>query len=268
MVKYKMIKLVASDIDGTLLQNGVRELSEEVIEQIHKLAAHGVLFVAASGRQMPNLERLFEPVKDKIAYIAENGALVVYKNQVLSRTPLPAGLGREILKDIREREGCEILLSGERTSYLEPKTKEYEEHMKFFVKNNVTVVDNILDVEEDFLKISVYEKDGISNCTRYFKERWGNHVTVVTSGYAWLDMVAAGVNKGTAMKTLLQHLQIDRSEAVAFGDNYNDVEMFEAVKYSYAMDTAQPGIAPRCYGTCDRVETMLRQWLEPGSFIW
>lgn len=257
-----MIRLVASDIDGTLLQNGIRELSEEVLEQIKQLTERGVLFVAASGRQMPNLERLFAPVKDEIAYIAENGALIVHKGQVLARTPLPKELGKEILQDIRNRDACEILLSGERTCYLEPKTKEYEDHMKFFVKNNVTVVDDILEVEEDFLKISVYEKEGVDNCEQYFKERWGDKVTVVTSGYAWLDMIAHEVNKGTAMQKLLQHLGIDRSEAAAFGDNYNDVEMLEAVKYSYAMESAQPGIAEQCYGTSDRVETVLRKWLE------
>lgn len=257
-----MIRLVASDIDGTLLQNGIRVLSEEIVAQIKQLTERGVLFVAASGRQMPNLERLFAPVKDDIAYIAENGALIVHKGQVLARTPLPKGLGREILQDIRNRDACEILLSGERTCYLEPKTKEYEDHMKFFVKNNVTVVDDILKVEEDFLKISVYEKEGVDNCEQYFKERWGDKVTVVTSGYAWLDMIAHEVNKGTAMQKLLQHLGIDKSEAAAFGDNYNDVEMLKAVKYSYAMESAQPGIAEQCYGTSDRVETVLRKWLE------
>ena len=79
-----MIKLIASDLDGTLLQ-GTGEISEEVVMQIKKLSQMGILFVAASGRQYPNLRRLFEPVKDEIAYICENGALVVYKDQVLHK---------------------------------------------------------------------------------------------------------------------------------------------------------------------------------------
>lgn len=256
-----MIKIVASDIDGTLLQNGYREVSPQLIRQIEALSDRGVLFVAASGRQMANLERLFAPVKDKIAYIAENGALVVYQGKTLCETPIEHELGRRILRDIREKEDCEILLSGRNTSYLEPKTKEYEEHMKYFVKNNVTVVSDIIDVEEPFLKISVYEKQGIGHSKEYFQKRWGNEVTVVTSGYAWLDMIAAGVNKGTAMKLLLEHLGLHADEAAAFGDNYNDIEMLDAVYYSYAMNSAQPGVAEHCYGTTDRVETILEQWL-------
>lgn len=256
-----MIKIIASDIDGTLLQNGVRELSDKVIGQIQALSDRGILFVAASGRQMANLERLFEPVKDKIAYIAENGALVVCQGKTLCEKPIEHGLGRRILQDIRGRKDCEILLSGRNTSYLEPKTREYEEHMRFFVKNNVTVVSDITMVEEPFLKISVYEKAGIEHSKEYFEQRWGSEVTVVTSGYAWLDMIASDVNKGRAMQLLLEHLNIKADEAAAFGDNYNDIEMLEAVKYSYAMESAQPGVAEHCYGITDRVETILGQWL-------
>ena len=78
-----MIKLVASDIDGTLLLNGSRNLSERIVEQIKKLKQQGVLFVASSGRQIPNLKRLFAPVADDIAYIAENGAIIEYNGKII-----------------------------------------------------------------------------------------------------------------------------------------------------------------------------------------
>ena len=91
-----MIKLIASDLDGTLLQ-GTGEISEEVVMQIKKLSQMGILFVAASGRQYPNLRRLFEPVKDEIAYICENGALVVYKDQVLHKDVFNKDLEEELL---------------------------------------------------------------------------------------------------------------------------------------------------------------------------
>ena len=70
-----MLKLIASDLDGTLLQNGVRTLSDTVIEQIKQVKRNWViLFVAASGRQYTNLQRLFAPVCEDIAYVCENGA--------------------------------------------------------------------------------------------------------------------------------------------------------------------------------------------------
>lgn len=252
-----MIKLVASDIDGTILLNGKRTLSERIVKQIKELKRQGVLFVASSGRQIPNLKRLFAPVADDIAYIAENGALIEYNNEIIFKKPIERNVGLDILKDIRTRENCEILLSGENVSYLEPKTISYEEHMRNFVKNNVKVVSDITLVKEDFLKISVYEKDSIDNCSQYFKSKWSDKVTVVTSGYKWLDMVHKDVNKGYAMKILMDYVDVNANECVAFGDNYNDIEMLDTVKYSYAMETAQPGVSDNCYGLTDTVENGL-----------
>ena len=55
-----MIRLIATDLDGTLLQNGAQSLAPEAISKIECLITeHDILFVAASGRQYPNLCRLF-----------------------------------------------------------------------------------------------------------------------------------------------------------------------------------------------------------------
>ena len=72
-----MIKLVASDLDGTLLLNGAQQLPEEIFPLIRELKKLGILFVAASGRQYPNMRRLFDSVADEMAFICENGALAV-----------------------------------------------------------------------------------------------------------------------------------------------------------------------------------------------
>lgn len=257
-----MIRMVASDLDGTLLQNGKRVLPDGCAELIHQLTEQGILFTAASGRQYANMQRLFEPVKDEIAYICENGSLVVHQGEVIYKNYIEKAIGDEILKSIREREGCEILLSGVETSYLEPKSESYAEHMQFVVKNNITIVDNILDVKEDYLKISVYEKSGVVNSEAYFKEKFGDIVTVVTSGNLWLDMIPKGVNKGKAIEMLMEKMSIKPEECMAFGDHFNDVEMLEAVKYGYAMDNAQDKIKELCNYHTDRVESVLKLLLE------
>ena len=63
-----MIKLVASDLDGTLLLNGAQKLPEELFPLIRGLKKEGILFVAASGRQYANMKRLFEPVLEAVSY--------------------------------------------------------------------------------------------------------------------------------------------------------------------------------------------------------
>lgn len=71
-----MIKLIASDMDGTLL-NTKGELPLQFFPLLKALWAKGILFVAASGRQYHNLLLHFGHVKDKIALLCENGAMVV-----------------------------------------------------------------------------------------------------------------------------------------------------------------------------------------------
>ena len=106
-----MIKLIASDLDGTILKNGAQELPEGFCELVRRLKEKGIQFAAASGRQYYNLRLLFAPVKDDIHYIAENGSLCVCRDQVISKGLIERELGLRIFKAIRERGGCHCLLS-------------------------------------------------------------------------------------------------------------------------------------------------------------
>ncbi|MDY3917727.1 MAG: HAD family hydrolase [Candidatus Limivivens sp.] len=256
-----MIKLIASDLDGTLLLNGAQTLNPGTVELIHELTGQGRIFAAASGRQYANLQRLFAGVEKEIAYICENGALVMYRDEVVEKHTIDRETGQEILKAMMEREGAEALLSGVNTSYIQPKNPSYADHMKYVVKNNVTIVEDILKTEEPYLKISVYEKDGINNSEGYWKERFSDRVTVVTSGNAWLDTMPKGVHKGTAIKSLMKKLNVRPEEVLALGDNDNDIEMLEEVTFSFAMEKAKPGVKKVCrYGTAC-VEDTLREVL-------
>ena len=71
-----MIKLVASDIDGTLLPEGTAQINPEIFEVIRKLKEKDILFAAASGRHYTSMSKLFEPVKHDMIFITENGAYV------------------------------------------------------------------------------------------------------------------------------------------------------------------------------------------------
>ena len=77
-----MIKLIASDLDGTLLQNGAQELNPEIYDLILALKERGIHFAAASGRQYASERNLFKPIADEISYIAENGAVCIHNNHL------------------------------------------------------------------------------------------------------------------------------------------------------------------------------------------
>ncbi len=253
-----MIKLIASDLDGTLLHNNSQHISSRMIAIVEELHQKGILFIAASGRQYPNLYRLFQPVSQHMAFICENGGLVMYQDQVVSASPMDRILGLELMKDIRNREGCEVQLSGQNTSYLIPKSEDFEYRMKHIVKNNVTIIEDPASVTEDFLKISVYEEAGIvEHSASYFTNKWQDKFKCTISGHGWLDFTAPPVNKGNALKSLLDKLSLTSSEAMAFGDNYNDLEMLSLVKYGYVMENAVDDIKSRYTYHCSMVEDTL-----------
>lgn len=93
-MKEKRIKFIASDLDGTLLLNGAQKVSQELIPLIKRLNDNGIIFCAASGRQYPNLKRLFGDVADDMMYICENGSVIIYKDKLVDKTPMDTGLGR------------------------------------------------------------------------------------------------------------------------------------------------------------------------------
>lgn len=77
-----MIKLIISDMDGTLLNNN-DEIHTDFEEILKDLTSRGILFCVASGRQYYNLLDKFREVQEQIVFVAENGTYVVYKGEEL-----------------------------------------------------------------------------------------------------------------------------------------------------------------------------------------
>ena len=259
-MKHK-IRLIASDLDGTLLLNGAQSLRPETCRLIHSLTARGIYFFAASGRQYPNLQRLFAPVKNEIGYICENGCLSFFQGELIYKETMSHELGQEILRAIWEKEGCEILLSGVNTSYLQPKDMGYYYHMRDVVKNNVTLVPDIFQAREDYMKISVYMEKGIEQTADYWAKRFGDRLTVVTSGVEWLDMMPKHVDKGLGLRRVMDYLEVKPEECMVFGDNYNDIEMLEMAGIPIAMEGGVPELKAVSRYQTDRVERVLEEVL-------
>ena len=258
-----MIKLIASDLDGTLLQNGAQSLPEDVIPFIETLATkHGILFVAASGRQYPNLVRLFGSASRHMAFICENGSLVFYKDKLLASHPMDRETALTISHDILSLPGCELQISGEKTCYLIPKTESFVDRMVNHVKNDIKLLPTPEEHPEPYYKISVFEESGIvEGHGPELLARHKDKAQCTISGKAWLDCVAPGVNKGRALNELMNHFGISPAECAAFGDNYNDLEMLSSVKYGYVMDNAIDTIKSKYNYHCADVVTAIKELL-------
>lgn len=260
------MKLIASDMDGTLLQNGAMQVSDRAIELIQQLTKKGYLFVAASGRQYPNLKRQFKEAAKDMAFLCENGAVVFYHDKLIFHSPMEHSLAMELCEDIYSHPGCEVLISGKETSFLKPKDPTFLDRMQNIVKNNVMVIKEFEDIKEPIVKISVYEKAGIvENSGNYFINQWDSRLKCTISGFSWLDFVNPDVNKGSSLLHLMDALHIKEEDTYAFGDNYNDIEMLNTVQFGYVMDNAVEEIKQQFSYRASLVEDELEKLLKAIS---
>lgn len=231
-----MIKLIVTDLDGTLLDNN-GELNEEFDQVFDELDKRGVTFMAASGRQYPALERLFSHVKDRMMFIAENGTFAVHKGKELLSDPMDRKNVDEIIDFTREAEHKEILLNTKYTAYTECNDEDFLEMLKIYCAN-VTVVEDLKDVKEDILKTAIYDDRLMADhCQEYF-DKFGDRLTVCTSGPHWLDLMKKDVTKGKALEHIKEKYDLKDDEIMIFGDQMNDLELIECGYYSYAMENA------------------------------
>ena len=256
-----MIRFIASDIDGTLLRNGNTAISAETLDLLGRLCDRGIIVAIASGRQYPTMKRLFGDIADKLIYICENGALVVYKGKILSKTVMDREIVLEIVEDILSMPNCEVLLSGKYVSYLKPKTQAYFDRIHDRIKNNICLPVDFSKIDDEFLKVACCDTSGIVNSKDHFYEKWSGKVKTAVSGELYFDFTSEGVNKGDALTKILKEYNISSEEAMAFGDSYNDIEMLNNVKFSYAMSDADDEIKAHAYGTTSDVNIILRKVL-------
>ena len=100
-----MIKLIATDIDGTLLADGTLKINPEYYDVIKELRNRGVRVIAASGRQRSSIEKVFEPIVDEISFISENGTAVYSKDyQFINK--IPEAVARAYIREARMFPGC------------------------------------------------------------------------------------------------------------------------------------------------------------------
>ncbi len=233
-----MIKLIVSDIDGTLLEDGGHELNPELFEVIRKLREKGMQFAAASGRQWVSIERVFDPIKEKIFYLSDNGAYVGCCGRNLFLNTIDTELALNLVRDIRA-EGLTPMLSGPNVVYLDSRDAELHQWLVEGYQFRVQCVEDVLQVKDQFIKVSVYRKGEIEPATKALREKYKDQVKIAISGDMWMDCMAVGVNKGEAVKLLQEGLNISPKETMAFGDQLNDLEMLGRAYYSFAIGNAR-----------------------------
>ena len=265
-----MYKLVAIDLDGTLL-NSYGEVSENTKEEIKKAIENGIEVVLASGRPISSVEDLANELQANHYLISGNGAIVydMYKKEVVYDKFLSKEQVLNIVKICEENSiyyniytENEVLtksLNYNTLFYYSENTHKQEEK-----RTNINILTDVYDYilkanDQNYLKVTVCDQSQIVFASIIKKLRTINDIDVldvahmskkiIKSGteevlveYCYTEITNKNVNKWTALEYIMKEKNIDRSEVVAIGDNINDKEMIEEAGLGVAMGNSTPTI--------------------------
>lgn len=232
-----MIKLIASDLDGTLaMENG--RIPSDTFSCIRELKEKNIQFVVATGRQGITVYDTFKPVLDDIYIVADNGAIIYHKGEIVSVTELDQDRAKDLINDLERFPDLDAIICCESCAYSKDASDELKELVKTYYKD-LRHINSTDDVKEPIVKIAMYAPKGFKpEEEQWIRDHYEGEFLVTVSGAQWIDIGNPTVSKGTALEMIMKELNISREEAMAFGDYFNDESMLKAVEEGYAMENA------------------------------
>ncbi len=255
-----MHTLIASDIDGTLIPEETTVIPESVFEQVRAAHEKGFLFVAASGRQYSSLRTLFAPVADKMAFLAENGSGLYYQDRLICCDAFEPEVAMEIAQFVQNTPNCEFLADGEEEICVIPKSQQLLHQLVDVQKLQVRVVKHWEELPRNIMKIAVWCTDDAAQHDAAFRAAFSDRAFVAVSGHSWIDFSKS--NKGNGVRAVCRQFGIPMERTFAFGDNWNDVTMLDAVAHPYIMQSAQPALREKYPQTCASVPEEMKKILQ------
>lgn len=236
-----LIRLIASDMDGTLLDEH-SEVPPETYDLILALREKDVHFAASSGRRFDRLCQFFAPVRDKMDFVAANGAQVYVDGELVDREVF-SHLGiRRLAKTVGKFESLHMALFDDEKSFLLDDEDKFVREIDKDLPNAERIW-YLPGPDVSILKISIYCEDGhVMDYAYALSRELGDEFLFAPSGTHWIDALQRGVNKATGIEQVMAHHGITRNEVMAFGDSMNDYEIIRFVGTGCAMANGRPAL--------------------------
>ena len=239
---FSKVKLVVSDMDGTLL-NSKSEVSSKFLNIYNQLKKLNIQFIAASGRQYFSIvDRFDKSIRNEITIVAENGAFAMHGDQELFTLSLPSEYITKSIDTLRKLKNVYIVLCGKKRAYIETKDKAFISMFKNYYSEYTTVEDLNVVTNDTFFKIAAFHFECSETNIYPAVKHLENELQVIVSGEHWLDISHSNANKGFALNILQKQLKISKEETMVFGDYNNDLKMLELADFSYAMQNAHTNV--------------------------
>lgn len=248
MKRFDGVKLVVTDLDGTLLSSD-KTIARGNLEAASRLRAAGIHVTVASGRPHQMIQAYVRQLGVDVPVICSNGAILYdcAAERTVEAVKLRRDASLKILGAARRIEADYLAYTEKRVWFTESsrrvgRIEEFNRIAKmagdstmdisFFAGSHVAAMD------EGILKILVVERGGDDVGLMRAAAENVDGILLETPENGALEINDAGAGKGNGVRRLCKHLGIAPHEVCVFGDWYNDMSMFEAAGYSVAMDNA------------------------------
>lgn len=241
-----MYKMGVFDLDGTLL-NDNHEISIKNLKAIRGLQKNGYKIIIATGRPEALIKEYIGIIKVLDYLIACNGAVVkdINNNITLINQFISAKYVKSILDTCQKFECINMVYTDKaivstdnyRLEYLEKRNEKLKEEYKTqFIKTDDT---NIISKKYKANKILIIEHDEKKYLKIYEMFKNIKEIEITKSSSGFIDIMASGVSKKNSLEKLVRRCNYKREDIVAFGDNYNDIDM---LKYAGCAITTKNGV--------------------------
>lgn len=272
-----MIKLIVSDMDGTLLAHD-SSISKENIEAIRYAQSKGVQFAIATGRDYSSLKGILEAHDLKCFSILGNGAQFCNENgEILSSAYFPKKCFKQVLQIFDELkihymiftangfystaepnvvrdafiDRCVVQFKRKREDYLDDGCNQDMACMKL---KKIGDLDDFINSSIDIIKVEAFNNDVslIEKAKEKLQEIEG--IAYLSSFDDNIEVTDKAAQKGLILENVIEELGYSKDEVMVLGDGLNDITLFERFKYSFAPGNANETIKAMAYqvvGACE-----------------
>lgn len=245
------IRLIASDIDGTLL-NPQFEISDDDLTALRRAHAAGIEVVLVTGRRHTFALPIAQQLGFDLWLISSNGAVTrSLAGETFHRDLMPRETCRELCASMQAFRGNTVL-----TFDNETKGAIVLEHMddlnasiQRWLEKNMAYIEFVAPIENALVSDPVQamfcgSMERMSEALRTLEGcGMGNRITILRTEYPYrdlsmIDVLNAGCSKGHALERWAAHRGFRREQVMAIGDNHNDVEMLEFAGHPVIMGNA------------------------------
>lgn len=239
-----MIKMIVTDLDGTLLAGG-NNIPEKNIVALQRAMDLGVQVVLCSGRMIEATVPIAERVNANAPMVLFNGAMVYDRetDRILAGQTIPRERAVDVLKELEEM-GVYVQAFPGRGFFYEKKVDPWTD----YYSNKISVRgEEVGEKLSSWLKTDVYKLICLGTAVeldkviRALSPKFPD-ICFVKSAETHLEVVAAGVDKATGLKALTELTGVGPDEMIGFGDEANDLPLLKYVGHAYVMENGPENV--------------------------